>query len=94
MVSLGESGELSPNASAMLRISVLSAWARLKVSSLEASYLVDVVKPHQATLASSWIVALRDFAHIQADSEVFNDSSSTLDTSYSSLGKEVLLPVR
>lgn len=93
MVSLGEAGELSPNASAMLRISTLSAWAQLQVSSMQQGYLENVVKPNQATLSSLWIAALRDYASIRIDSEFLHDTSSVVDSSYSSLGKEVLLPV-
>jgi HEAT repeat-containing protein 5 len=94
MVSLGETGELSPNASAMLRISTLSAWAQLEVASAQQPYLMNVVKPHRATLAALWVVALRDYASIRIDSEFLHESSSVaLDSSYSSLGKEVLLPV-
>ncbi|KAG6857124.1 hypothetical protein H0H87_009256 [Tephrocybe sp. NHM501043] len=93
MLSLGETGELSPNASAMLRISTLSAWAQLQVASPQQKYLEKVVKPHRATLASLWIAALRDYANIRVDSEFLNDTSTVaLDSSYSSLGKEVLLP--
>lgn len=94
MLSLGETGELSPNASAMLRISTLSAWAQLEVASANQSYLVNVVKPYRQTLASLWVAALRDYASIRIDSEFLHDTSSVaLDSSYSSLGKEVLLPV-
>ena len=94
MLSLGDSGELSPNASSMLRISTLSAWAQLEISSAHQAYLIQVVKPHRATLATLWIAALRDYASIRIDTESQNDSSSVaLDSSYSSLGKEVLLPV-
>lgn len=94
MLSLGETGELSPNASAMLRISTLSAWAQLQVSSVQQGYLENVVKPYRSTLSSLWIASLRDYASIHVDSESLHDSSSlALDSSYSSLGKEVLLPV-
>ncbi|KAF5377759.1 hypothetical protein D9757_008083 [Collybiopsis confluens] len=93
MVSLGENGELSPNASAMLRISTLSAWAQLEIASYTQVYLLDVVKPYRATLSSLWIAALRDYASIRVDSEFLHDTSSAaLDSTYSSLGKEVLLP--
>ncbi|KAF9069763.1 clathrin-coated vesicle protein [Rhodocollybia butyracea] len=93
MVSIGETGELSPNASAMLRISTLSAWAQLEVASYQQAYLHDVLKPYRLTLATMWIAALRDYASIRIDSESLNDTSSAaLDSTYSSLGKEVLLP--
>lgn len=94
MLSLGETGELSPNASAMLRISTLSAWAQLQISSVSQPYLQQVVQPFRPTLASLWISSLRDYASIRVDSEFLQDTSSvSLDSSYSSLGKEVLLPV-
>lgn len=94
MLSLGDAGELSPNASAMLRISTLSAWAQLQIASAQQTYLINVVRPHRATLSSLWIASLRDYASIRADSEFLGDASSVaLDSSYSSLGKEVLLPV-
>ncbi|CAK5267776.1 unnamed protein product [Mycena citricolor] len=93
MLSLGDTGELSPNASAMLRISTLSAWAQLETASIQQTYLVDVIKSYRATLASLWLAALRDYASIRIDSEFLLDTSSVaLDSSYSSLGKEVLLP--
>ncbi|PPQ91330.1 hypothetical protein CVT25_003770 [Psilocybe cyanescens] len=92
MLSLGEAGELSPNASAMLRISTLSAWAQLQVSSTQQGYLENVVKPYRSILCSLWIASLRDYAGIRIDSEFLHDTSSVVDSSYSSLGKEVLLP--
>jgi HEAT repeat-containing protein 5 len=92
---MGDAGELSPNASVMLRIATLSAWAELVISSGHQTYLKDVVKPYRPILSSLWISSLRDYASIKADSEVLQDESVTaLDTSYSSMGKEVLLPVR
>ncbi|KAF9239616.1 armadillo-type protein [Melanogaster broomeanus] len=84
-------GELSPNASSMLRVSVLAAWARLEIASAEQTYLLDVIKPYRETLASQWIASLRDYAIIRADSEFVHDSS-IVDSSYASLGKVVLLP--
>ncbi|KAJ3852125.1 clathrin-coated vesicle protein [Lentinula lateritia] len=93
MVSLGDTDELSPNGSAMLRISALSAWAQLEVASYQQAYLLDVVKPYRPILATMWIAALRDYASIRVDSEFLQDTSSAaLDSTYSSLGKEVLLP--
>ena len=91
MVSLGEAGEMSPNASAMLRVTTLSAWALLHVASAQQSYLENVIKPHKATLAPLWIAALRDYASIRVDSE--ESSTVGIDSSYSNLGREVLMPV-
>ncbi|KAJ3914962.1 clathrin-coated vesicle protein [Lentinula edodes] len=93
MVSLGETGELSPNGSAMLRISALSAWPQLAAASYQQAYLLNVVKPYRPILATMWIAALRDYASIRVDSEFLqNTLSAALDSTYSSLGKEVLLP--
>ncbi|TFY79847.1 hypothetical protein EWM64_g4165 [Hericium alpestre] len=92
MLSLGGATEASPNASAMLRIATLSAWAELAAGS-ERPYLREVVKPYRSTLATLWVAALRDYASIRAGSEVSQDTSSApLDTAFASLGKDILLP--
>jgi hypothetical protein len=94
MLSLGEASEGSPNASAMLRIATLSAWAELASASIEQPYLIEVIKPYRADLASLWIAALRDYASIRAGSEALQETSSAaLDASYASLGRDILLPV-
>lgn len=95
MLTIAEVGELSPNASVMLRVSTLTAWAELEVASSRQVYLKEVVGPHRATLAKLWIASLRDFASIRADSEALQESSTAgVDSAYSGLGREVLLPVR
>ena len=95
MLSLGEAGEGSPNASAMLRIATLSAWAQLASSSVERPYLAAVIQPHRRELSNLWIAALRDYASIRAGSEELQDTSSaSLDVAYASLGRDILLPVR
>lgn len=94
-LSLGDAGELSPNASVMLRIATLSAWAELAIASAVQGYLKDLIKPYRPSLASLWVASLRDYASVRADTEVFQeDTPATLDISYTNLGKEVLLPVR
>lgn len=94
MLSIGDVGELSPNASVMLRISTLAAWAELETATIRQPYLQHVVSPHRATLASLWIASLRDYASVRADSEAVQESSSAgLDSSYFGLGRETLLPV-
>jgi hypothetical protein len=93
-LTMGNFVDLSPNASGMLRVSVLSAWARLEIASSEQTYLLDVIKPYRSILAPQWIASLRDYAVIRADSEFIHDASAVaLDPSYASLGKVVLLPV-
>ncbi|KAI9509814.1 clathrin-coated vesicle protein [Russula earlei] len=93
LLSLGDAAEGSPNASAMLRIAILSAWAQLTSASSQQMYLQEVVTPHKPTLTSLWISALRDYASVRADSEAILDTSSApLDAAYASLGKDMLLP--
>ncbi|KAG1883078.1 hypothetical protein F4604DRAFT_1920974 [Suillus subluteus] len=92
-LTMGNFVDLSPNASGMLRVSILSAWARLEIASSEQTYLLDVIKPYRSILAPQWIASLRDYAVIRADSEFIHDTSAVaLDPSYASLGKVVLLP--
>ncbi|KAG9005771.1 hypothetical protein FRB90_010205, partial [Tulasnella sp. 427] len=92
-LKIGDVGELSPNASGMLRISTLKAWAQLQVACSHQTYLSAVVEPHRATLPTLWISSLRDYASIRGDSEMLQDSSSAaMDVSYSGMGREVLLP--
>ncbi|KAH7108306.1 ARM repeat-containing protein [Auriculariales sp. MPI-PUGE-AT-0066] len=92
-LSIGDLGQLSPNASVMLRISTLTAWAELQMASAQQAYLEDVLKPYRATLSTLWIASLRDYASIRVDSEVLQDpQSAALDSSYFGLGREVLLP--
>jgi hypothetical protein len=94
LLSLGDAAEGSPNASAMLRIAILSAWAQLTSASPQQKYLQEVVKPYKSELIPLWISALRDYASIRADSEAILDTSSApLDAAYASLGKDILLPV-
>lgn len=93
-LKMGTLGDLSPNASGMLRVSILAAWARLEIASAKQKYLLDVLKPHRGILASQWMGCLRDYATIRADSEFVHDTSLlSLDPSFVNLGKAVLLPV-
>lgn len=93
-LKMGTLSELSPNASGMLRVSILTAWARLEIASAEQPYLLDVIKPYREILALQWVACLRDYATIRADSEFVHDSSLlSLDPSFANLGKVVLLPV-
>jgi hypothetical protein len=95
-LSLGEVSELSPNASVMLRIAALTAWAKLEVARPAQPYLKDVIQPHRQVLVSMWIAALRDYATIRAEIEVASQDSSMapLDASNAGLGRDVLLPVQ
>lgn len=94
LMRLGDAVDLGPNASVMLRIATLSAWAELEIASHTQKYLVNIVQPYRKVLASQWIGALRDYASIRAGTELLDDTSAgAVDSSHASLGKEVLLPV-
>ncbi|KAJ1300539.1 hypothetical protein OPQ81_002194 [Rhizoctonia solani] len=92
LLSIGDVQQLGPNASVMLRVSTLTAWAELEIASVREEYLQAVLKPYRGTLSLLWVSALRDYASIRADSEVQQDSVSGMDASYTGLGRETLLP--
>lgn len=93
-LQLGDAADLGPNASVMLRISTLAAWAELKIASRTHAYLSEVLQVHASTLAPLWISCLRDYASIKVGVEGLDDvTAASLDTSYGGLGREVLLPV-
>ncbi|KIJ41885.1 hypothetical protein M422DRAFT_60390 [Sphaerobolus stellatus SS14] len=92
MLSIGDVGELSPNASVMLRISTLTAWAELEAATMTQPYLQNVVGPHRPILTALWVASLRDYASVRADSDALQESSSSIDSSYFGLGRETLLP--
>jgi hypothetical protein len=76
----------------MLKVSALTAWAELQISSVRQSYLKDVIKPHKTVLHSLWVGALRDYSLLRTDPDS-ESVSSTGDMIHSRLGREVLLPV-
>jgi hypothetical protein len=92
MSSLGDVSDLSTNASIMLKISIVSAWAELQSSSVRQTYLKAVLEPHRPKLAPFWVTSLRDLARIRTDPDAGPGSSASGDFMSSGLGREVLLP--
>ncbi|KZT57919.1 hypothetical protein CALCODRAFT_495577 [Calocera cornea HHB12733] len=92
-LSLGEGGQLGPNATVMLRISVISAWAKLTISSGQRAYLEGIIRPHRQLLASLWVESMVDYARLKAHSEVTADSEEPAGAGMSSsvLEKDVTL---
>jgi hypothetical protein len=90
MLSLGDAEELSTNASVMLKISILAAWAELQIASVRQAYLKDVIKPYRWLLGPFWIGALRDYAQLRTDPEM--GLAGAMDLT-GGLGRDVLLPV-
>ncbi|KAK4685134.1 HEAT repeat-containing protein 5, partial [Tremellales sp. Uapishka_1] len=87
MLSLGDVEELSSNASVMLKVSIMAAWAELQIASTRQAYLKDVIEPFRYLLGPFWIGALRDYSMLRTDPEM--GVGASLD---SGLGREVLLP--
>ncbi|RMD41467.1 hypothetical protein DV735_g3637, partial [Chaetothyriales sp. CBS 134920] len=94
--SVGDLKTLSPNAQAMLKMSLLSGWAELQLSSVEQPYLEDIVQPYVPKLAPLWLGALREFAGLRFEPEI-SDSlgldmlTSNLDDRYASFNRVVRL---
>lgn len=86
--ALGQVEELSSNASIMLKIATLTAWAELKVASVSQTYLNAVISPSESTLADLWVQTLRDYALLRGDV----DADIGADVAQSGLAKDVLLP--
>lgn len=83
----------------MVKMAVLRGWAELQVASKEQGYLVDVVKPHIATLAPLWLSSLREFARLRFEPDISTNAAGptslggSIDTIYSALNRETLLRV-
>lgn len=90
MVTLGDAGDLSPNASVMLKVSILAAWAQLQIAASTQTYLNDVLKPYRWLLGPFWVGALRDYASLRTDPEMGAAVSAGLE---SGVARDVLLPV-
>jgi hypothetical protein len=95
MDTVGDLKNISTNAAIMLKVSILTAWARLQAASVHQLYLQDVVGPQRSALLQFWITSLRDYARIRTDQETTSSSASlngNADPMASGLGKEVLMP--
>lgn len=81
----------------MVKVAVISAWAKLQVASKEQRYLVNVVNPHKAQLTTLWLSSLRDYARLRHEPDSSSNSSASLtgksDMTYSEIGQETLLKV-
>ncbi len=91
-MAAGSAEGLSANADIMLKVSALTAWAELQISSVRQPYLKAVIKPHQTLLNSLWVGALRDYSLLRTDPDSESVSSSG-NMIHSRLGREILLPV-
>lgn len=100
MTSLGDVQRLSPNATAMLKVAVFTAWGELQVASAAQPFLVPVVQPHIAALAPFWIASLREYARLRTDPDSASlampgpgpQLNARIDAQYAGLTRQVLLP--
>jgi HEAT repeat-containing protein 5 len=96
LAAIGDLKGLSSNAQVMVKMAVFSAWAELQIASAEQQYLVDVLKPHIASLTPLWLASLREFARLRFEPEISMSLgppslSGSLDSIYSALNRETLL---
>ncbi|PKS12933.1 hypothetical protein jhhlp_000274 [Lomentospora prolificans] len=94
--SIGDLKGLSSNAQVMVKMAVFAAWAELQVASSEQKYLVDVLRPHIATLTPLWLESLREFSRLRFEPDISMtlgppSLSGSLDTIYAALNRETLL---
>ncbi|EJU04714.1 ARM repeat-containing protein [Dacryopinax primogenitus] len=84
-LTLGEGGQLGPNASVMLRVSIISAWAKLAMSSHQRTYLEAIILPHRPVLAALWVESVIDYTRLKAHSEMTADPEELTGPGMSSL---------
>ncbi|MCJ1385140.1 hypothetical protein MMC17_008259 [Xylographa soralifera] len=93
--AIGDLRGLSSNAKTMVKMSVLSAWAELQVASMEQAYLVEVVKPHTASLTPLWLSSLQEFARLRFEPDISSsmgiNGGDSLDTIYAAFNRQTLL---
>jgi hypothetical protein len=81
VATIGGVHNLSSTASALLRISVFSAWAELYTSSARSAGLKTVVEPYLPDLSAYWLASLREYAKLRVQD---------LDTSSTGVGASAL----
>jgi HEAT repeat-containing protein 5 len=96
--SIGDLKVLSANSQTMLRLSLLSAWAQLEVSSTEQPYLQAILQPYLARLTPLWLSSLQDFARLRFEPDISSSLSGgggiggqDLNELYAALNRETLL---
>ncbi|KAI9105684.1 armadillo-type protein [Phlyctochytrium arcticum] len=91
------SGQPVSHADILLKISVLTAWARLHIASSKHTYLATVTDPNLPLLGKLWISVLTDYAKIKLEPDVLTGAAgdpgtrSSLD-SYLEATRNIVLP--
>ncbi|ODQ67020.1 hypothetical protein NADFUDRAFT_49472 [Nadsonia fulvescens var. elongata DSM 6958] len=87
-VTIGDLKTDSPNGQAMLRMSILSAWAELQVLSSNQVYLINVIEPYIELLVPLWLSNLKEFAQLRFEPEESSGlSEHSMDNIFSSMNK-------
>jgi HEAT repeat-containing protein 5 len=94
--AIGDLKNLTPNAQAMLKMSILSGWAQLQLASSEQSYLEAIVQPYVAKLAPLWLTSLQEFASLRFEPEISDTlggevAGGNIEERYASFNREVRL---
>lgn len=94
--SIGDLKDLSPNAQAMLKMSILSGWANLQLASGDQPYLDEILQPFIPKLAPLWLTSLQEFAGLRFEPEISDTlggevAGGNLDERYASFNREVRL---
>ncbi|EXJ80431.1 hypothetical protein A1O1_08576 [Capronia coronata CBS 617.96] len=94
--AIGDLKNLSPNAQAMLKMSILSGWAQLQLASSEQPYLEDILQPYIPKLAPLWLTSLQEFAGLRFEPEISDTlggeiAGGNLDERYASFNREIRL---
>lgn len=76
------------NAKSVIRISILSAWAELQVSSVQQEYLSEVVSPYVQELTPMWLDSLKDYAQIKFEPAT---SGNSIEIQYSTLSRATIV---
>lgn len=94
-----EGSDVQPHATAMLRLAVQAAWARLAISTVEQEHLKPTVKPHLAVLTRLWFKTLREYGRISLENDVLRSLGGfplTIDVAgsltYLEATRNVILP--
>jgi hypothetical protein len=72
----------------MLKISVLSAWAELQVSSRRQEYLVHVIAPYVQELTPMWLEALKQYASVKFEPIT---SGNSMEVQYNTLSRVMMV---
>jgi HEAT repeat-containing protein 5 len=94
--SLGDLKIPSANASLMLRLAILSAWAELQIQSTQQEYLLEIVEPHVSSLITMWLASLTSYAKLHFDPDDTDGlvtEDVLIDSEYLYASKEFLIQV-